>query len=122
MLESFILKEEDAVRVGHEDLRTTTTAIFEKMGVPSSDAAVAADVLVMADLRGVDSHGVSNMLRTYVQGYTNGTINPTPDWKIIRERPSTANIDSDLALGIIIAPKMSKIIGQIPHEAGHSRR
>jgi L-2-hydroxycarboxylate dehydrogenase (NAD+) len=109
MLESFILKEEDAVRVGHEDLRTTTTAIFEKMGVPSSDAAVAADVLVMADLRGVDSHGVSNMLRTYVQGYTNGTINPTPDWKIIRERPSTANIDSDLALGIIIAPKAMEI-------------
>ena len=109
MLESFILKEEDAVRVGHEDLRATTTAIFEKIGVPSDDAAVAADVLVMADLRGVDSHGVSNMLRSYVTGYTAGTINPNPDWKILRERPSTANIDSDLALGIIMAPKAMDI-------------
>ena len=109
MLESFILKEEDAVRVRHEDLRTTTSSIFEKMGVPSADAAVAADVLVLADLRGVDSHGVSNMLRSYVTGYTNGTINPTPDWKILRERPSTANIDSDLSLGIIMAPKAMDI-------------
>ena len=109
MLESFILKEEDAVRVRHEDLRTTTSSIFEKMGVPSEDAAVAADVLVLADLRGVDSHGVSNMLRSYVTGYTNGTINPTPDWKILRERPSTANIDSDLSLGIIMAPKAMDI-------------
>lgn len=109
MLESFILKEHDAVRVGHEDLRNTTAAIFEKMGVPSGDAAVAADVLVLADLRGVDSHGVSNMLRSYVAGYTNGTINPTPDWRILRERPSTANIDSDLALGIIMAPKAMEI-------------
>ena len=47
MLESFILKEKDAVRVGHDDLRKTTTSIFEKLGVPSDDAAVAADVLVM---------------------------------------------------------------------------
>mgnify|MGYP001409013464 FL=1 len=109
MLESFILKENDAVRVGYEDLRTTTSAIFEKMGVPSGDAAVAADVLVMADLRGVDSHGVSNMLRSYITGYTNGTINPTPNWEILRERPSTANIDSDLSLGIIMAPKAMEI-------------
>ena len=109
MLESFVLKEEDAVRVRHEDLRTTTSSIFEKMGVPPMDAAVAADVLVLADLRGVDSHGVSNMLRSYVTGYTNGTINPTPDWKILRERPSTANIDSDLSLGIIMAPKAMDI-------------
>lgn len=52
MLESFILKEEDAVRVGHDDLQATTTGIFEKMGLPSQDAALAADVLVQADLRG----------------------------------------------------------------------
>ncbi len=109
MLESFILKEKDAVRVGHDDLRKTTTSIFEKLGVPSDDAAVAADVLVMADLRGVDSHGVSNMLPSYVQGYVKGRINPNPNWKILRERPATANIDSDLALGIIIAPKAMEI-------------
>ena len=42
MLESFILKEEDAVRVRHEDLRATTSSIFEKMGVPSGDAAEVA--------------------------------------------------------------------------------
>ena len=109
MLESFILKEEDAVRVRHDDLQATTAGIFEKMGVPSEDAAVAADVLVQADLRGVDSHGVSNMLESYVHGYTEGYINPLPDWKVLRDRPSTANIDADRGLGIIIAPKAMDI-------------
>jgi LDH2 family malate/lactate/ureidoglycolate dehydrogenase len=66
-------------------------------------------VLVLADLRGVDTHGVSNMLRSYVNGYQSGEINPRPDWRIIRETPSTANIDSDRGLGIIITPKAMEI-------------
>ena len=41
-------------------LRSTVQAIFEKVGVPAEDAVLAADVLVMADLRGVETHGVSN--------------------------------------------------------------
>ena len=60
------------------------------------------EVLVLADLRGVDTHGVSNTLRVYVDGYNNGRINPRPAWRIIRETPSTANIDSDRGLGIMV--------------------
>ena len=56
-------------------------------------AALGADVLVLADLRGVDSHGVSNMLRSYVNGYTSGQINPNPQMTIVRETPGTASID-----------------------------
>ncbi|GIS83071.1 MAG: hypothetical protein CM1200mP15_17030 [Dehalococcoidia bacterium] len=51
------------------------------MGVPEQDALIGADALVLADLRGVDSHGVSNMLKSYVNGYTSGQINPKPDIK-----------------------------------------
>ena len=70
MLEQFKLKEQDTVRVAEGTLRETVTAIFEKMNVPPEDAAIAADVLVSADLRGVDTHGVSNLLRQYVEGVT----------------------------------------------------
>lgn len=109
MVESFKVKEEDAVRVDGSLLREATTALFEKCGVPAADAALAADVLVMADLRGVDSHGVSNMLKSYLERYSDGTQNPRPDWKIVSDRASIANIDADLGLGTIIAPKAMEI-------------
>ena len=105
MLEQFKTKEEEAIRVPEASLRSTVTAIFGKLNVPAEDAQLAADVLVAADLRGVDSHGVSNMLRIYVAGYAAGEINPRPNWHIVRQSAATANIDSDNGLGIIIAPK-----------------
>ena len=55
MLERFKVPPEDEVRVPHESLRDTVTAIFEKMGVESADAALGADVLVTTDLRGVET-------------------------------------------------------------------
>ena len=109
MLEQFHIMEEDAVRVQPDSLRATVAAIFEKLSVPSDDAQLAADVLVTADLRGVETHGVSNMLRTYIAGYNSGEINPRPNWRIVRETPATANVDSDTGLGIIIAPKAMEI-------------
>ncbi len=105
MLEQFRVNLDDAVLVQWEDLKATVAAVFEKMGVEPADAQQGADVLVLADLRGVDSHGVSNMLQAYVTGYQSGQINPRPNWRIIRETPATANIDSDRGLGIMVTPK-----------------
>ena len=109
MLERFKLKEQDLVRVPEVTLRETVVSIFEKMGVPQDDCRLAADVLVVADLRGVESHGVSNMLRSYVRSYQQGQTNPNPQWRVLRESPSTASIDCDTGLGIIIAPKAMEI-------------
>ena len=94
MLKQFRVDPETAVLVQGDNLKATVAAIFESLGVPPEDALLGADVLVLADLRGVDTHGVSNMMRSYVHGYQRGEINPCPDWRIIRESPSTANIDS----------------------------
>ena len=108
-LEMFKVPAGEAVYIPEAGLREVTQAIFEKMGVPEEDAALATDVLVMADMRGVDSHGVSNMLRSYVANYQAGLYNARPDWKIVRERPATATIDSDKGIGIVIAPKAMEI-------------
>ncbi|HUG14162.1 MAG TPA: Ldh family oxidoreductase [Thermomicrobiales bacterium] len=99
----------DQVRVAEPDLRETVTAIFERMGVPPEDAADGTDVLVMADLRGVETHGVSNMLRAYVEWYKTGRMNPTPQWRIEREFPGTASIDGDGGLGIMQGTKAMRI-------------
>lgn len=109
MLEQFLVKEEDAVRVKAEDLRTTVTSIFEKLNVPAEDAQLAADVLVTADLRGVETHGVSNMLRRYVASYNSGEYNARPNWRVVRATPATANIDCDAGLGLIVGPKAMEI-------------
>ncbi|MBI3329856.1 MAG: Ldh family oxidoreductase [Nitrospinae bacterium] len=109
ILERFKVPHGEEVRVPEQALRQTVTAIFEKIGLSHEDAAEGADVLVMTDLRGVESHGVSNMLRVYVQGYLAGTLNPRPNWRIVRESPSTATIDADRALGIIVGPKAMRI-------------
>ncbi len=108
-LDAFHVREKDAVRVSHEPLKDLTQGLISKMGVPVDDAALAADVLVSADLKGHDSHGVSNMLPLYINWYGDGRINPRPNWKIVRDRPSAATIDCDRGLGVILGPKAMEI-------------
>ncbi len=109
MADPFKVSERDAIRVADEALRATTAEIFRKMGVPDEDCDLAADVLLTANLRGVDTHGVANLLRAFVKTYRDGSVNPRPNWRILRETPSTANIDSDRGLGVIVAPKAMEI-------------
>lgn len=118
MLEKFRIKDEDIELVQPDSLRLTVSSIFNKMGVNTEDSKLAADVLVSADLRGVDSHGVSNQLRSYVRGYQEGRINPNPNWKILRESPSTATIDGDGGLGIILTPKVMDLAIQKAKNTG----
>ncbi len=92
------------MHVAIDDMRATVEDIFRKMGMPEDDAVQSADVLVYADARGIESHGVSNMLRSYVASFGEGGINPTPEPKIIRELPAAATLDCDGGHGLAIGP------------------
>ncbi len=109
MLDHFHVPEEDRVMVMPQDLRRTTKEIFLKMGMPDDDAHLAMDALVVADERGCETHGVSNMLRNYVKMFDEGGINPTPDMKIVREAPATATLDADGAHGLVACPRAMEI-------------
>jgi LDH2 family malate/lactate/ureidoglycolate dehydrogenase len=109
ILERFKVPPQDQVLVPEAALRRTTTQIFEKLGVSPEDAATAADVLVTTDLRGVETHGVSNMLRAYVRDYRAGKLDPRPGWTLEREAPGTAVIDAGKRLGIIVGPKAMRL-------------
>ena len=89
-------------------LRDFTTNVFLHLGVPEIEAKQAADVLARADLRGIDSHGVAR-LRTYVDMFKIGRINPKPNIKIIREKKSVATVDGDSGLGLVVGPKANEI-------------
>jgi L-2-hydroxycarboxylate dehydrogenase (NAD+) len=91
-----------------EHLHDFSTRVFRHFGVPEADAKLAADVLAMSDLRGIDSHGVAR-LHTYFDMLSLGRINPTCNIKIIRQTPSTATIDGDNGLGLVVGPKANEI-------------
>ncbi len=109
ILERFKVPAKDQVLVSEAALRRTVTEIFEKLGVSREDSAEAADVLTMTDLRGVETHGVSNMLRAYVRDYKAGKLNPSPGWRLERQSPATAVIDAEKRLGIIVGPKAMRL-------------
>ena len=92
----------------YEDLLGFTQSIFQKIGCTKKDAELASKVLLSADLRGVDSHGVAR-LSGYVRLWEAKRINPTPDIKIVHETPSTAVVDGDSGLGLVVAPKAMEI-------------
>lgn len=102
MLERFQVPEDIAVRVDEKDMRATVEALFQSLNMPEADAQRCTDVLVYADLRGIDSHGVSNMMPTYVHMIKHGMVNPAPEWKVIREAPAVATIDCDRGLGLTV--------------------
>jgi len=78
-----------------------TETIFQKLGV--TQPALAAKALLSADLRGVDSHGVAR-LSGYLRLIEAGRVNPAAVPKIIHQTPSTATVDGDKGLGLVVAP------------------
>jgi LDH2 family malate/lactate/ureidoglycolate dehydrogenase len=97
--------------------RKFTENIFKSLGCPTKDAKLAADVLINADLNGVDSHGVAR-LAGYVRLYDHGRLNPNPEIKILYQTPSTATIDGDRGLGLVVAPAAMKIAIKKANKAG----
>lgn len=109
MLKQFAVPESIAVRVPGETMRGAVHAIFTKLGMPEADAQRCTETLLYADLRGIDSHGVSNMLRAYVAGIQSGAINPAPEWKLERDAPAAAVIDCDRGLGLTVGPQAMEL-------------
>lgn len=84
-------------------LLSFTEAVFKYIGCGEHDAMLAAKGLLSADLRGIDSHGIAR-LNGYVRLWEAKRANPTPHIKIVHETPSTAVVDGDSGLGLVVAP------------------
>jgi LDH2 family malate/lactate/ureidoglycolate dehydrogenase len=118
VLERFKVPEKDRVYVTIEEMRPATEAIFLAMGLSDDDAMLAADVLMKNDLRGVETHGVSNMLRNYVKLYQDGKLNPTPTITVERESDATAVIDGGGGIGLHVAPRAMDMAVEKAREFG----
>lgn len=104
MFEDFKVPDAIAIRLDVDDVRRSLENIFGGLGMPDANAKRAADVLVYADVRGIESHGVSYMMQWYVQGLRKGWINPNPEPKPIREAAGCATLNGDQGVGIDVGP------------------
>ena len=87
----------------YDQLYQFTLSVFTAMGCNEKDAILATTVLLSADLRGIDSHGVAR-LSGYIRLWQAQRINAKPNIRIIHETPSTAVVDGDAGLGLVVAP------------------
>lgn len=85
-------------KVQAEPLGDFCQEVFIRLDVPPRDARTVAEVLIAADLRGIDSHGVAR-LRRYVRGLKEGVIFPNPGLRFVHETPVSALLDGGAALG-----------------------
>ena len=98
-------------------LREFSTRVFRHFGCPKDDAKQAADVLACADLRGIDSHGVAR-LHSDFEMLSGGAINPKPQIVIVRSTPSTATVDGDNGLGLVVGPRANLISMEMAQNSG----
>ena len=94
--------------IPYSELLDFTISVFLRIGCPVDDARIAAIALISADLRGIDSHGVARLIG-YVRLQEAGRANPKPNIRIIHETPSTAVVDGDSGLGLVVAPYAMQI-------------
>lgn len=89
------------VLINWKPLQDFTQAVFEGVGMSPADAAIEAEVLVWANLRGVDSHGVLR-IPSYVESVEKGGMNPKAEYRVEKETPATVLIEADHAFGPVV--------------------
>jgi LDH2 family malate/lactate/ureidoglycolate dehydrogenase len=98
----------DVPRVPAERLAAFILRAFTAAGLPAEDARTLANLMIEADLRGSDTHGVIR-LPLYVRRIRAGGVNPKPDIRVVSDRPSAALIDGDNGMGHLVMRRAAEL-------------
>lgn len=109
--------ETTAVTVHPGRLKTYAAELLAKAGMTREGAALVADTLVAANLRGVDSHGIVRLVN-YIEHIQMGGTNPRPNLRVVREAPSAALVDGDRGMGQEVAAFAMKLAMAKARETG----
>lgn len=111
---------ENMKRIDHQKLTSFVSTAFAKLGVPKDDAEIAAEALVAADLRGVDTHGVIRFSPQawYVKWLIEGSMTARPNIRVIAESASTALIDGDRGMGMVVGRRAMELAIRKAKESG----
>jgi len=99
----------EVLRFKKEDMLSYVVKYMGKLGVPEEDAKIVGDVLLSADIRGTDSHGLIRLASYYGNRLRNKSINPLTPIKIISETDTTALIDGGNGCGQVASYKAMKL-------------
>ncbi|PID93560.1 MAG: lactate dehydrogenase [Bacteroidetes bacterium] len=91
--------------VDSETLQRFTTDVFAGAGVPKEEAKMCAEVLIAADKRGIDSHGINRLVPIYYNRIKEGILNPITHIEVVKEGPATAVLDGHDGMGHVIAQR-----------------
>ena len=105
------------IYVDWKKLTTVSADLLGAMGVPDDDARGISEILVEADLRGIESHGVTR-LGGYLNMISLGLINPKPNIKILTDLPTIMTIDADQAIGFVAARQAMQAAIEKARETG----
>lgn len=94
------------------------TAVFEKMGVPTEDARLCADVLLESDRRGIESHGCNRFKPIYIDRIKSRILNPVTKIDILKETPTTAVLDANDGMGMVASKKAMDMCIEKAHKYG----
>lgn len=101
--------QENIVWIDFETIERFMIDVFKGLGVPEEDAKICADVLVAADKRGIDSHGINRLKPIYYNRIKTGIQEPVTNFEIVREGPTTAVVDGHNGMGMVISKKSMEI-------------
>ena len=107
----------DSVPCPAERLIAWGSACLQALGVDEADAACVAKGLVQTNLWGIDSHGIAR-LPHYLNRITHGSIKPRPQIVVTQTGPSTAQVDGDQGLGIVVSHRANRVAIELARAGG----
>ncbi len=103
------MSEEHTVWIDFDTMEEFMTAVFAGLGVPEEEARICSDVLITADKRGIDSHGIGRLKTVYYDRIREGIQEPETVFEIVRETPATAVVDGHNGMGHYIGYRSMKL-------------
>ena len=91
-------RSEDPRLVRIDDLRRCLAIAFQRLGLPAADAEELGGLLMDSELRGHTDHGVA-ALGVLASFYRDGTLNPRPRVRVLRETNGALLLDGDSGCG-----------------------
>jgi L-2-hydroxycarboxylate dehydrogenase (NAD+) len=91
-----------------ETLKKFVLDVHLKAGVPQEDAEICTKVIIESDIRGIESHGIGR-LRYYIARIKNGQHKVSAKYEIVKETPTTAVVDGNNGLGMVIGTRSMQL-------------
>ena len=103
--------------LSYETLRMFSQKVFETMGVSTEESSIITDVLLLADLYGIESHGIQRMI-AYFRGIREGYIKLNAPLETVHETPVSALLDGHSGVGQVISHHAMKLAIKKAKESG----